>query len=212
MLPAQLIDAEARTRLEQAVRAAEQGTCGEIVVAVTRACDDYPGAPWRLGVTLAALVFLALALFAPPLPLWSYLLAQVVALLLAHALVRFDSLLRILLPRELLERRVEARARQAFCENGLQRTAGRSGILIFVAMLEHRVVVLGDEGIDSVLDPDESWTGVVALAVDGLREGRSVQGLEAAITRCGEILRHHFPPSIQPEPNELSDHIVLLDE
>ena len=87
----------------------------------------------------------------------------------------------------------ERRAWSAFAENGLARTTERTGILIFVALFEHRVIVLGDEGVDQVLDPDESWEEVIDVLLAGLREQRATDGILAAVRRCGEILQKHLP-------------------
>ena len=209
--PERLLDVDARAHLVEAVRSAERRTPGEIVLMVVRACDEYGSAGWRLGVALAVAAFCGLHAFAQPLPWWFYLLAQLAGLLLGHGLARLDPLRRGLLGPRLAEERVHERARRAFLENGLTRTHGRTGILIFVALLERRVVVLADEGIHSALDPNERWEQVVALAVEGLRRGQALQGLEAAIHRCGEILVHHFPVSPERNTDELPNAVVIED-
>jgi putative membrane protein len=79
---------------------------------------------------------------------------------------------------------------------------------VVAALFERRVVVLGDEGIDRALDPDESWQAVVDLAVAGLRSGAAADGLEAAVRRCGAILARHLPPPL-PNPDELPNALVL---
>jgi uncharacterized membrane protein len=50
----------------------------------------------------------------------------------------------------------------------------------------------------------------VALATEGLRAGRPVEGLAAAVRRCGEILARHRPA---PERNldELPNAVVIED-
>lgn len=205
-----LIDAAAQQRLETAIFEVERTTSGEIVLDVVRACDEYGSAGWRLAVGLALLAFAGLAAFAPPDRHWIYLAVQVAALLLGHGLARIDAIRRHLLSEALVEARVAERARRAFAENGLTRTAGRTGILIFVALLERRVVVLADEGIHRTLDPDESWQEVVDLALAGLREGRAAEGLEAALRRCGAILARHAPAPDR-NPDELPNRVVLED-
>lgn len=211
MRASELVDPAARQRLEAVVAEAERLTGGEIVVAIVRACDEYGAAGWRLGVALAAATFLALGWFLPPLPWTVYLAAQAAALLAGHALGRIEPVRRALLSPRLVEERVAQRARRCFAEQGLARTRNRTGILVFVALLEHRVVVLADEGIHRALDPDESWQQVVDLAVAGLREGRAVEGLEAAVRRCGEILAHHLPADV-PNPDELPNRLVVLED
>jgi putative membrane protein len=211
MRPSQLVDAEARRRLEAAVVEAERATGGELVVAVVHACDEYGSAGWWAGCALAALAFLGLGIFVPALPWSVYLAAQAAALGAGHALARLDPVRRRLLSPGLVERRVAERARRCFAEAGLTRTRGRTGVLIFVTLLERRVVVLADEGIHRVLSPDESWQQVVDPAVDGLRRGRAIEGIEAAVRRCGEILAHHLP-ALQPDPDELPNPPLLLED
>ncbi|RIK99520.1 MAG: hypothetical protein DCC71_20280 [Proteobacteria bacterium] len=205
-----LFDPAARLRLETAIAQAERATSGEIVLVVVRACDEYGSAGWRFAVLLAAAAFAALAAFAPPLDIWLYLAAQAAALGVGHALARIEALRRALLPEPLVEQRVAERARRAFTEHGLARTQGRTGILLLVALLEHRVVVLADEGIHRALDPDESWQEVVDLAVAGLRSGRAVEGIEAAVRRCGAILARHVGASAA-NADELPNRVVLED-
>jgi putative membrane protein len=205
-----LLDPAARQRLEDVIFEVERTTSGELILDVVTACDEYGSIGWRVAALFAAIAFLGLAGLAPPDHAWVYLVAQAIAVLVAHGLARIDAVRRWLLPHELVETRVAERARRAFGENGLTRTAGRTGILVFVAVLERRVVVLADEGIHRVLDPDERWEDVVALAVAGLREGRAVEGLEAALRRCGAILARHAPAP-DHNPNELPNRVVVED-
>jgi putative membrane protein len=212
MRPTELLDPADRQRIEAAVIEAERATAGEIVVAVVNASDEYGSAGWRLGVLLAALAFLGLAHFGPDLPLLVYLAAQAVALLAGHALARSDAVRRLLVSDALAELRVRQRAVRAFAENGLTRTAGRTGILLLASLLERRVVVLADEGIHRVLDPSESWQEVVDLAVASLREGRPAEGLLAAVARCGEILARHLPTSPPRNLDELPNPPLVLED
>jgi putative membrane protein len=204
------IDAAARLRIEAAVVEAERHTAGEIVVVVVGTCDEYGSAGWRLGVAAAVASFLAVHQFAPAATWWELLGAQALGLVAGHVVARIDAVRRRLIPHTLAERRVAERARRCFAERGLTRTRGRTGILIFVALLERRVVVLADEGIHATLDPDESWEQVVARALDGLRAGRAGEGIEAAVRRCGEILARHVPAPAR-NLDELPDAVVLED-
>ena len=59
--------------------------------------------------------------------------------------------------------------------------------LLFVALLERRVVLLPGEGLEKALD-SSGWEEVVRLATEGFRSGHPARGLEAAVRRCGEIV------------------------
>jgi len=205
-----LIDPAARQRLETTILELERTTSGEIVLDVVPACDEYGSVGWRLGVLFAALAFAGLAAFAPPERDWVYLVWQAAALAIGHGLGRIDAIRRLLLPDALVDARVAERARRAFTENELTQTADRTGILLLVALLERRVVVLADEGIHRAVGPGETWQEVVDLAVAGMREGRAVEGIEAALRRCGAILAAHAPAP-DHNPNELPNRVVLED-
>jgi len=78
-------------------------------------------------------------------------------------------------------------------------TRERTGILLYVSLLEHRVEVLADRGIHERVEPG-TWDGVVARVLDGIRTGRAEAGLVDAITHCGELLAQHFP--VQPDDSD----------
>jgi putative membrane protein len=199
-----------RERIERAVRDAERHTSGEIVVAVVRACDEYGSAGWRCGVLLAALALLGVGLVAPPLPLSAYFGAQLLALGLGHLLARLDPVRRRFVSERLLAERAEQRAQATFAERGLRFTAQHTGILIFVALFEHRVIVLADRGIDRALGPGENWDEIVDRVLAGVRRGALADGIVDAVKRCGEILAHPLPPS-DDAPDELPQALFVED-
>lgn len=210
MKPTELVPADARLRIETAIAEAERSTAGEIVVDVVAACGEYAHVPWRLGVLLAAAVLLGLPLHPSGVPLSVIFAAQLAALGIGLAVGRLPAVRHHLVSDAVQEARVAERARRTFAERGLRRTAARTGILVFVALLERRVVVLADEGIHRELGPDERWEDVVELVLVGLREGRAADGIEAAVRRCGEILAAHVPPARQ-DFDELRNTVVLED-
>lgn len=202
------IDASGRERIEAAVRAAERTTDGELVVNVARACDEYGSAGWRCGVLLAALVSLGVGFFDPILPLSAFLGIQAAALLLGHAAARWEPVRRRFVSEAFLEAAAQRRAASAFAEYGLRFTANRTGILILVALFEHRVVVLADEGVNAQLEPGESWQEVVDLVLGGIRSGDLVDGIVRAVGRCGEILAHSLPAEV-PRRDEIREALVI---
>ncbi len=192
------------------VREAEGGTSGEIVVAVERASGRHAAAPWRLAGLLAGAALLGAGLLRPETSLLEAFGLQALAVALAHGLGRVDAVRRAFASEAELEQAARRAAVQAFEHHGLRRTRERTGILIYVTLLEHRVVVLGDEAVDRALGPDESWDEVVALVLDGLRSGRATDGIVSAVRRCGEILSHPLPPR-PDDRDELPHGLVLHD-
>jgi len=113
-------------------------------------------------------------------------------------------------PRRLLRRRhdVLARALHVFRRLGMHRTAERHGVLIYVAVEERRLAVVGDEGIHGRVG-DGHWNEVRDLIVETLREnGPPRRALERAIEVLGRALAEHYPRR-PDDRNELRDEVSL---
>lgn len=210
MRPSRLISVSEREDIEAAVREAERGTSGEIVVKVVRASRDYAVAPWRLTALLAAFVPLGVTLLAPGLPLLEILALQVLAAALAHAGCRIDAIRRAFVLERETQLAAERAALEALTQHVLRRTEHRTGILIYVSLLEHRVVVLGDEAVDQAMEGDESWEEIVSLVLAGIRSGQAAAGIVRAVGRCGDLLSHPLPIQ-ENDRNEIERGLILSD-
>lgn len=183
-----------RQRIAQAVARAEERSRGEIVTVVVDASDDYDVTVWRaalfgaLGGLVVALVVHLLGGFWGGDPLyWGAVPAFAGAASLFVLVGRIAALRRMLTPDDLLEHRVRQRAETAFLEHEVFDTRDRSGVLLFLSLFEHRVVVLGDVGINAVVEPGE-WQAVVDTVVAAIRAGRPADGVVEAVERCGPLL------------------------
>ncbi len=112
-------------------------------------------------------------------------------------------MLRALIPEARRAERARLAAGLAFFELGLTSTRDRTGILLYVSLLEHQVVVLADRGIDEPVEPG-TWDAVVERILDGIRSGRAEDGLCEAIERCADVLAARFPRRAD-DVNELPD-------
>ncbi|MCB0793986.1 MAG: TPM domain-containing protein [Flavobacteriales bacterium] len=92
-----------------------------------------------------------------------------------------------------------------FEELGMQRTKARNGVLIYISVLDHRLAVIGDQGINAAV-PEGFWTDVVAALRIQFAAGKRVEGLVHAVELIGEKLGKHFPYE-QGDRNELSNEI-----
>ena len=89
-------------------------------------------------------------------------------------------------------------------------TRERTGILLFISLLEHRIEVVGDAGINRKVTADE-WTDVVMRIREGIKAGKLADGLVAAIEMCGELLERGGVEIRPDDVNELSDDVRLRD-
>jgi len=102
------------------------------------------------------------------------------------------------------------RATQYFAELGMDKTAQRNGVLIYLAHADHKFAIIGDRGIDSVV-PDDFWeTTQVAMKAHFL-SGNITDGILAAIALAGEKLALFFPYQ-SGDINELPNDIVFIDQ
>ncbi|GGZ45554.1 TPM domain-containing protein [Mesonia mobilis] len=103
-------------------------------------------------------------------------------------------------PTELFER-----AKAVFHELKMDNTKLENGVLIYLAIEDHKFYIMGDKGIDRKV-PDDFWESTKNVMQDHFRKGNFKQGLVDGILKAGEQLKHHFPYQ-QDDINELSDEI-----
>jgi putative membrane protein len=89
-----------------------------------------------------------------------------------------------------------------------RRTVGRTGILIYLSMAEHRAEIVADEAILAVTD-ESTWGEAMAALLVEVRAGRPADGICAAIAVVGDVLARHFPRS-DGDVNEIPDKLIEL--
>lgn len=214
-----------RQRVAEAVTAAESNTSGEIVTILARCSDDYTDVAlaWSAFVGLLALIALS---FAPDFYLGIYdrltgswvqhwapgrmfaVAALVVTLKFVGTwLILLWRPLRIwLVPAPIRHRRVRARAVTCFRVGTERRTTGRTGILIYLSLAEHRAEIVADAAIASKVSAD-IWGDAMAAMLLELKRGDMASGLVAAVERVGTVLAEHFPRDAN-DVNELPDRLI----
>lgn len=214
-----------RARVGAAVSAAEAGTAGEIVTIMAERSDDYADVAlaWSALVGLLALVALSLApdfyigIYDRLTGAWAQewspgrlfgVAAMVAALKFAGTwlILLWRPLRLALTPRAIRARRVHARALSAFRIGAERRTTGRTGILIYLSLAEHRAEIIADETIATKVNADV-WGDALAAMLTEIRRGQMADGLIAAIGRVGLLLAEHFPRAAD-DVNELPDRLI----
>lgn len=201
---------EEKERIRQAVVAAERHTSGEIVPVIVGASDRYAEA--EVGALMVGLVIGSAAALVWGDP-WGLTRAELVWPLCGAALgllaCQVPAIRRRLIPRKRIAEAVHMRGLAAFTAHGLHYTKAHTGILILASLLERRVVVLADRGINAKVKPG-TWDEVVQILTSGLKSKDGCAAFCAAIQRCGNILAEHFPRS-PDDKDELEDRLVTED-
>lgn len=143
MTTEETFDAQAKTRIEEAIRLAEAGTSCELRVHIENNCPE-------------------------------------------------DSL---------------DRAAFIFAELNMHQTKFRNGVLIYVALKDRKIAIIGDAGINEYMEPN-SWITIKDKMVDHFRSENIESGIVEAVQLVGERIKKYFP--IQPgDKNELPNHISI---
>jgi uncharacterized membrane protein len=99
------------------------------------------------------------------------------------------------------------RARDVFALLEMHRTALRHGVLIYLALDDRQVAIVGDEGIHARVG-DAYWPEIRDLMVERLRRGEACAAVVGAVRELAGPLARHFPR--QPgDDNELSDSVSV---
>jgi len=202
-------------RIKAAVHQAEGKISGEIVPVFVEKSGFYSVANYRAAAVAGALAFLLVILFdryMPGLAIYDPLLMflSIVMVSLFGALVcnYVDFIKRIFVPQQHLDRATRQRAETAFLQEEVFNTRHRTGIMIFISFFEREVMVIADRGISKVVEQKE-WDKMVQGIIQNIRMGKVVDGIEAAILRCGEILLEKGFLKTADDVNELKDDLRI---
>jgi len=221
------MSAEDHAKVTQAVAEAEQRTSGEIVTVVAKQSDGYSdiALAWS---ALFAFTLLTLCAFFPDVVLrpaavfhsdwnaaWTpsevFGIASsigILAFLLAWFAQFWDRLRFALVPGTVKTGRAEDRAIDLFKVGAERRTRGRTGVLIYVSLLEHRAEIVADKAIVEKVDP-QVWGDAMAHMLADIRHGRLAEGIAAGVRDVGIILAEHFPRAAD-DTNEIPDRLIEL--
>jgi len=178
----------AKQALSDAVRDVESRCSAELVVAVRARSGFYLHADLIAGI-LAALAVLIGLLFSP----WPFdLVWFVIDPLLAGALGAFlasglPAVRRALTFWRVRRRQVETAARATFVEKRIHATTGRTGILVYISLLEREAAVIHDLGIDTLATTD-GWRLAVEEIEEAVRRGEDGVAVAALGRALGDLL------------------------
>jgi len=224
MVASKLFTPEDRKAISAAVGEAEKKTSAEIVPVVATTSDAYeraedfwgffgaffavaggwpylhllsPGSDWDSAEAVAPHLFSVLV---------AMMVGWTIGVFLAKAL---PWLKRLSVPRRAMTARVLIAAHHAFDSLHAHKTAGGTGVVIYVSLFERRVCVWADRKVSEKI-PEAEWQAITELLIRALRDGKPRDGFVEAIRRTGDLLAKPFP--VQPgDVNELSNELRILD-
>lgn len=99
------------------------------------------------------------------------------------------------------------RAQLEFYLSGITKTAAGTGVLIFVSLLEHKVIILVDEAINNEFD-SQIWDEQVTKLIDAIKRREMGSGMIELIKYFENLLGKRFPVS-KNDINELPDDLLI---
>ena len=210
-----------------AVAAAEDQTSGEIVTVIAAQSNDYDDVAlvWASIIAFVAMSVIALfpefyrGLYDQLTGGWGHELTanQWLGTVIAVGVLKWIVMWLILLwrplrmaltPRAIKAQRVRARAIDLFKVGTEGKTMGRTGILLYVSLKEHRADIVADEAIAAKVSPDV-WGDAMAALIERVRAGQPGEGMAEAVRQMGIVLAEHFPRGSE-NPNELPDRLIEI--
>lgn len=223
---ATLCDSE-HARISQAVHDAEMCTSGEIVTIIADHSDRYADVAlwWASGIAIFALGWVTIfsdfytGMVSDVLGSWTiaWTTRETMELALTITVLKFVGSWLMLLwrplrmaltPGAIKSDRVRKRAVRYFKVGAERRTTGRTGILIYLSLAEHRAEIVADEAIHARV-ANAVWGDAMVDMITHVREGRIADGMAAAVRDVGAVLAEHFPRA-DDDRNELPDRLIEL--
>src|SRR6185369_16454982 len=178
-------------RIKAAVHKAEDKISGEIVPVFVEKSGFYSIANYRAAMAFSSMAFVVVILldrYYPSLaiydPLKIFLGVALIGLIGAMFSHFLNPVQKIFVSQEHLNRATRQRADTAFMQEEVFNTRHRTGIMIFISFFEREVIVMADRGISKVVE-QKDWDKIVQGIIQNIRTGKVVDGIEAAILRCG---------------------------
>ncbi|MHB1179560.1 MAG: TPM domain-containing protein [Daejeonella sp.] len=101
------------------------------------------------------------------------------------------------------------RAANYFKKLGMDKTAKRNGVLIYVATGDHQFAIIGDSGINTLV-PHDFWDSTKEAMLIHFKEGDLTGGIITGVRLAGEQLQSYFP-YLDGDVNELPNDISYMD-
>lgn len=221
------MDQSAQDIVTAAVAEAEARTSGEIVTVLADRSDGYTDVAllWAVAISFTAMALVTAFpdfytdLVDRILGRWSHVwtAGELLTLVTGIGLLKFLAMWAIqawhplkfaLIPRPVKTGRVRDAAIRHFRVGAERRTHGRTGVLLYLSMREHRAEIVADEAIAGKVDA-EVWGKAMADMLAEIRQGHVAEGLAAGVRDVGAVLAEHFPRG-SDDVNELPDRLILV--
>jgi putative membrane protein len=203
-----IVSKKDRVLIEKLITEAELKTKSELVPMIVHHSDIYPAAHFRAAIIMSflfslILYFSPLSIINPIYFLWIQLPGLYVGYLLGH----IPLIKRALITKDEVNHEVTQRAYEAFFHHNLHITKEHNGVLIFVSVMEKKIKIITDVGINKKIE-QKIWDDIISDFAKYIRNGKFIQGLQETIKATSAVLENYFPAEGEAL-NELKNDLIL---
>ena len=135
-----------------------------------------------------------------------FTISLVVGLCFSLFLKLFPSAKRYFITKSAINHYTLLSAESIFLKEGIFQTKERTGILIYISLLEHKVRIIADQGIHSKL-VDSDYAEMIHCIIDGIKTNKRGEGIVKAIHLCGDLLQKNGFSRKLDDEDELSNEL-----
>jgi putative membrane protein len=196
--------------ITNAVAQAEEKTSAEIVVVVYPCSGNYRDVDFLFGATVAWLTILFILfsdyLFYPLLIPIDLIIIFTLFVWICSA----TSLRKFLTTNKRRDQQVKTTAAALFTQEGVANTRARTGILIFLSVLERRIEVMCDLLIADMV-PQQEWEKYLNRIREIEKSKTVPEDLIKSINELGDLLSIYLPPG-EDNPDEIPNRPRVLND
>ena len=193
--------------IKDGVASVESSTSGEVVVVLASRSSRYTTTELIYAIVFGYFFVSFYYLIFKNMGLFGFIASSFLGMLVCFSLLSFNSIKRMFLLSHMMSHKVHRSAFRSFYKHGIYKTKNKTGILIYISLMERMVVVIGDEGINSKLKPND-WDEVVSKITNGIKEHDLKKGITEGLFASTLLLKEHFPVAVD-DVNELSDALII---
>jgi len=186
------LTAGGQQNIKGAIESIESGSAVEVVVAVRTRLARWPSAHVAIGL-LAAIGMLAFTLYSDELEFdyWQIIILPVlVGMVFGLAVELVPGVQRVLTAAGVRERSLRDASRAVFYDLGVHKTSGRTGVLVFVAVRDRRVAIVGDVAVVDALGERVLASHAAMLAAE---IPRGLTAVAAKLATLAPVFGKPFP-------------------
>lgn len=210
ILNKKILNKEEEAKLKERVVQFENNTGAELVLAVAKESDPYPGAVLRSSIFLAFFTTLLLSYFIEFGYSYLYILCQLILTFLFLPLSRLRLFKSWALVDSEVEREVQEKALEVFFTHCSEKASHSNETLIYTSLYEKRIEVLVGKNIKEKITQAD-LEEIVLKVKEGFTQKSYLKAYEDGLAALEEKLLAAFPEKVsQSGADELSNNVLWL--